>query len=406
VERGTVLRFTGKMIKRKNMRKEPSKKKKGNNNLLSIVLFMFLGAACGILIMLYWEHAEGTGMSLSGQILAIGALIIGMYAAMLLQIIIHEAGHLVFGLLTGYKFSSFRIFNLMLLKEDGRLRFRKLSIAGTGGQCLMCPPDLKDGKMPYMLYNFGGAIMNILAAVLSLALCFILQSYSAGWAFCAILAVIGLGYALINGLPVKMGPVNNDGRNAFDMVASEEAVRAFWVQLKINEMVSKGVRLKDMPESWFTVPSDESMKNGITAASAVFACNRLMDMHRFSEADALMARILSPEIGLIDLYRMMLVCDRMYVELISVNRPGIIEGMRTSDQLKLMKSMKNNPSVLRTEYAYALLTEKNVAKAREIEKQFEKSSKSYPYPNEIEAERELLLIANEIAEDAEVSNRD
>jgi len=171
-------------------------------------------------------------------------------------------------------------------------------------------------------------------------------------------------------------------------------------------MVSKGVRLKNMPESWFAVPSDESMKNGITASSAVFACNRLMDMHRFSEADALMARILSPEIGLIDLYRMMLVCDRMYVELISENRPDIIEGMRTSDQMKLMKSMKNNPSVLRTEYAYALLAEKNAAKAREIEKQFEKSSKSYPYPNEIEAERELLLIVNEIAEDAEVSNRD
>lgn len=96
----------------------------------------------------------------------------------------------------------------------------------------------------------------------------------------------------------------------------------------------------------------------------------------------------------------------MYVEMISENRPDIIEGMRTSDQMKLMKSMKNNPSVLRTEYAYALLAEKNAAKAREIEKQFEKSSKSYPYPNEIEAERELLLIVNEIAEDAEVSNRD
>ena len=380
------------------MRKETSKKKKRNNNWLNAVLFMLLGAVCGVMIMQYLEHAEEAGVSLSGQILAIGLLIIGMYAAMLLQIIIHEAGHLVFGLLTGYRFSSFRIFNLMLLKEDGRFRIKNLSIAGTGGQCLMCPPDLKDGTMPFMLYNFGGAIMNLLAAVISLVLCCVLPAYSVRRIFCALVAVIGFGYALINGLPIRMGAVNNDGRNALDMAESKEAVQAFWVQLKVNEMISKGVRLKDMPDRWFAVPSDESMKNGIAAASAVFACNRLMDQHRFSEADALMTCILSFENGLVDLYRMMLVCDRMYVELITENRSVVLERMRTSEQLKLMKSMKSNPSVLRTEYVYALLAEKNKAKAQDIEKRFEKSSKSYPYPNEIEAERELLLIANEIAE--------
>lgn len=387
------------------MSKEREKKKKGSASWLSMLSFILIGAVCGILIMLHLEHAEEAGVSIPGQILRVVLLIIGMYAAIVLQIIIHEAGHLVFGLLTGYRFSSFRIFNLMLVKESGRLRLRKLNIAGTGGQCLMCPPDLVNGTMPFMLYNFGGAIMNILAALISLILCFILPKSSAGWTFCAFLVVIGFAYALINGLPVKMGPVNNDGRNAFDMAESREAVRAFWVQLEINEMVSKGVRLKDMPDSWFTVPSDEFIKNGISAASAVFACNRLMDQHRFSEADALMARLLSPESGLIDLYRMMLVCDRMYVEMITENRRGVLEGMRTDGQQKLMKSMKDNPSVLRTEYVYALLAEKNEAKALDLAKQFEKSSKSYPYPNEIEAERELMEIANELAHGEETADQ-
>ncbi len=91
--------------------------------------------------------------------------------------------HLIFGLLTGYRFSSFRIFNLMLVKESGRLRIRRLSIAGTGGQCLMCLPDLVNGTMPFILYNFGGAIMNILAALIDLILCFFLPKSSAGWTF-------------------------------------------------------------------------------------------------------------------------------------------------------------------------------------------------------------------------------
>ena len=373
--------------------------KKRNYRWLGVLVYLLIGAACGVLIMEYWDHAEEAGMPFIGQILSVVLLIAGMYAALVLQIIIHEAGHLVFGLLTGYRFSSFRIFNLMLQKEDGGVHFRKMNLAGTGGQCLMCPPDLINGKMPFMLYNFGGAIMNVLASLVCLGVCFLLPAFSAGWVFCAFLAVIGFAFAALNGLPLRMGPVNNDGRNAFDMAESEEAVRAFWVQLKMNEMISKGVRLKDMPDEWFAVPSDESMKNGIVAAAAVFACNRLMDQHRFREADRLMERLLMPQIGLIDLYRMLLVCDRMYVEMITENRPEILTGMRTDEQLKLMKSMKDAPSVLRTEYVYALLSEKNEEKAREIEERFEKSAGSYPYPNEIEAERELLAIAKERALD-------
>ena len=382
-----------------------SNSKKRNYRWLGVLVYLLIGAACGVLIMEYWDHAEEAGMPFIGQILSVVLLIAGMYAALVLQIIIHEAGHLVFGLLTGYRFSSFRIFNLMLQKEDGGVHFRKMNLAGTGGQCLMCPPDLIDGKMPFMLYNFGGAIMNILFSLVCLGVCFLLPAFSAGWVFSGFLVVIGFAFAALNGLPLRMGPVNNDGRNAFDMAESEEAVRAFWVQLKMNEMISKGVRLKDMPDEWFTVPSDESMKNGIVAAAAVFACNRLMDQHRFREADRLMERLLMPQIGLIDLYRMLLVCDRIYVELITENRPEILTGMRTDGQLKLMKSMKDNPSVLRTEYVYALLAEKNEDKARDIEKQFEKSSKSYPYPNEIKAERELMEIANELAHGEEAANQ-
>jgi len=36
-----------------------------------------------------------------------------------IQIAIHEFGHMIFGLITGYKFSSFRMGNLMWVKEEG-----------------------------------------------------------------------------------------------------------------------------------------------------------------------------------------------------------------------------------------------------------------------------------------------
>ena len=373
-----------------------AKKRKSNGQWISILLYLLIGAACGILMVMYLERPDQAEKGFSSNILSFVLMFLGMYAAMLIQIILHEAGHLIFGLLTGYRFSSFRIAHLMWVRLDGRIRFRKLNIAGTGGQCLMLPPDLKDGKMPVMLYNFGGAIVNLVTAVVSVGLSFLCPVHSLGWTLLMIFAVIGLAFALINGLPIQMGPVNNDGKNAFDLARSEEATRAFWIQMKANEQISRGIRLKDMPAEWFEVPSGKSMGNGIIATIGVLACNRLMDQHRFEEADQLMKRLLSTQNGIIGLYRNLMLCDRMYVEMISENRPEVLADMRTGDQLKMMKAMKKYPSVLRTEYVYAFLAEKDRAKAEKVLEQFDRQAGTYPYPSEIEGERELIRIAQSL----------
>ncbi len=362
-----------------------------------ILCYMLIGAACGLLIMLHLEQLSDAGVSAGSRILHLVLLFLCMYGALLVQIIIHEAGHLVFGLATGYRFSSFRILSFMWIKEQGKLRFRKLSLAGTGGQCLMNPPDLKDGRIPYMLYNFGGAIMNVAASLVFGGIALLCRTWSFGWILLMFLVIAGLADALMNGLPLKTGSVNNDGRNALDLARNPEAMKAFWTQLKVSEMVSRGVRIKDMPGEWFEVPSDDAMKNGIIATNGVFACNRLMDEHRFEEAELQMSRILSKENGIVGLHRSLLICDRIFIELIGPNRPDVIEGMLTGDQKKTMKAMKQYPSVLRTEYAMALLGERDAAKAAEIQNQFEKAAKTYPYPSDIQAERELIQLAAGIA---------
>lgn len=374
------------------------KEKKANNKgqWIGIVFFLLIGAACGLLILMYLDKPDQSENRFHLDFLPFLLMLAAMYAALLIQIILHEAGHLIFGLLTGYRFSSFRIFSLMWVKLDGRVQFRKLNIAGTGGQCLMIPPDLANGKMPVMLYNFGGAIVNLITAIVCFGLSFLFPVRSLGWTILMLFVVIGLAFALMNGLPIKTGPVNNDGRNALDLSRSEEATRAFWIQMKVNEQISKGIRLKDMPDEWFAVPSEESMNNGIIATVGVLACSRLMDQHLFEEADTLMSRLLSRKSGIVGLYRNLMICDRMYVEMISENRQEVLDGMRSKDQLKIMKAMKKYPSVLRTEYVYALLSEKSPEKAEKAMAQFDQCAKTYPYPGEIEGERELITLAEEI----------
>lgn len=375
------------------MSKKTKKKKILWQQYIVIAFSLLIGAICGLLFVSYMNRTFDADKSTLEEIPYLIILFFSMYAAILAHTIIHEAGHLIFGLISGYKFSSFRIMSFMWVRESGKVKFRRLSLAGTGGQCLMVPPNFVDGKFPVVLYNLGGSLMNVIAGLVFLGLHFISVNPPFFSFAMLIFAVVGFMVAIINGIPIRTGMVNNDGHNAFSLTRSPDALRAFWVQLKVSEQTSKNVRIKDMPDEWFSVPSDEEMKNSIIAVMGVFSCNRLMDELRFEDADALMAHLLEIDSGIIGLHRSLMTCDRIFIELINENRSEILNKMMTMEQKKFMKSMKKFPSVLRTEYAYALLFKKDAVKAEKVKKQFEKCAKSYPYPNEIQSERELMEIA-------------
>ena len=376
------------------MNEVKKKKKIVWQQYIGMAFMVLIGAMCGF-IMVWYIDKSSADTPLYQEILSLVGLFLGMYVALFFHMIVHEAGHLVFGLMTGYKFCSFRVASFMWLKENGKLKFKRLTLAGTGGQCLMTPPDMKDGKIPLVLYNLGGSFINIIIGALFLVGYLIFSDIPFLSPILLIFAVVGFMTAMMNGIPMRMGTVDNDGYNAFALSRNKEAVEAFWVQLKVAEQSSKGVRLKDMPDEWFTVPTDEAMKNSLVATRCVFTCNRLMDEEEFEEADALMAHLLEIESGIVGLHHDLLMCDRIYVELIGENRSEVIENMMTKEQKKFMKAMKRFPSVLRTQYALAVLEEKNVSKAETIKGDFDKAAKSYPYPHEIESERELMRIVDQ-----------
>ena len=366
---------------------------------VSMVFFLLVGGLCGILMIRYIEPMM-EGKSSNAVFLFFAVAIIELYAAIFLQIIIHEAGHLVFGLLSGYQYSSFRVGSLMWMKVDGKIKLKKFSMAGTGGQCLMVPPEMVEGKVPFVLYNLGGSIMNMAVSTLFMVLSFVCGENFFSM-FCIIFAVIGYAFALMNGIPMRMGTVDNDGYNALSLGKKESALRSFWVQMKANDLMTRGVSLKNMPEEWFYLPTDEELNNSMTAVMAVFYCNRLMDEHRFEEAYATMERLLNMETAIVGIHSGLLRCDCVYCELIGENRPEQREKFLDKQQKKLMKAMKTYPSVIRTEYAYALLGEKDKEKAEKILENFEKCAKTYPYASDIASERSFIEKAGKVAAEKE-----
>lgn len=372
-----------------------SKKKKKFKlmQVVPVIIFMIMGGLCGVLGAKYIDDNNYVFMGFIITILM-------LYAAILIQIIIHEGGHLVFGLLSGYKFSSFRIFNFMLIKEDGKFKIKNLSLAGTGGQCLMSPPELINGEIPYKLYNLGGSILNVIVSAIFLGVYAIWPEVQGGSIFLLILSVVGITFAFMNGVPMRFGIIDNDGYNALSLGKNSSALKAFWIQLKVNELASKGIRLKDMPDELFVIPNNEEMKNSMVAASGVFTCNRLIDENKFEEAQKLINNFLKIDTAIIGLHRNLLICDEIYCKIILGNDKEEINSLLSKEQKKFMKTMKKFPSVLRTEYVYALLIEEDKNKADEIKSIFNKISKTYPYKSEIQSEIELI----EIAENKLVNN--
>lgn len=378
------------------MTKKNTKNKKDWKQYIGPVFFMLIGIVCGLLISIYSDSLFPKESSNMERLLRLSLLLIGMYITFFTQIIIHEAGHLVFGLLSGYRYSSFRIGSFIWIKDGKKINFKRLSIAGTGGQCLMSPPDMVDGKIPFVIYNLGGIFMNIVTAFIFLVLYVLCDDMSYLSVFFIMEIIVGFAFALLNGIPIRLGTVDNDGCNTLSLRKSNDAVQSFWVQMKMNEQISKGTRLKDMPKEWFHIPNENGMKNSMIASTAVFAANRLMDLHEFDEAKELMNKLFEMDSAISDLHHSLLVCDRVFCELISENCMEYMDKMLDKKQKAIMKQMKKFPSVIRTEYAYALLIENDVKKSEQFKEQFEKCAATYPYPCDIESERELIQIAEQI----------
>lgn len=377
---------------------KPKKQNKVVSFLLGMLSSLAVGAGLGVLLVITLRDSGQMDLSFGQYMLAMLANLLLLYLAIYLQFIIHEGGHFIFGRLTGYGFVSFRIGSLTWVKTDEGVKFKRLSLAGTGGQCLMSPPPWNEGNFAYKLYNLGGVILNLISAVVFLLIYLLVRRVPFLSFFCLCALFLGLYLALINGLPLRIGGVDNDGNNVVSLSKSKEARRSLWMQLTIAAEQARGKRLIDMPEEYFAMPEGDWQNNSLIATIPVFRENLHMDAHEFDKAEELLRVLLDEPNTLAPLYKNMLLCDRLYLELIGENNPEKIAALDTKEHRQFRMTMKNYLTIMRTEYALALLHEKNSEKAEKLLLAYEKRVPSHPNPGECVSERELMDIAREKAE--------
>ena len=358
-----------------------------------------MGAASGLIIIVF---ANGDSSSPVHFIEFLVSLAITAY----LQIILHEAGHLVCGLLSGYRFVSFRVGSITLLKDgNGKLRFKRFKLAGTGGQCLMSPPqNVPLDQIPTKLYNAGGTLVNLLCAVVSL----LLLIYCGGmpsWLryFLAATMAIGFVYALLNGIPLKMGGVANDGYNILYLNRDKQAVRGFAAQLIINEKQQNGMRLSQMPEEVFDLGSEINYSDPLQANVGLLAISRELDKGNVERAHEQFKDLLNSHLKeLLPLFRLEAGCELMFTSLATGDK---VVAQKTINDNLLMKYITKYARVMspkqRALMAKALIHDENRVEAERLYNEVVARRNSYLMQGEVESDIELmkqLLEAQNVAQ--------
>ena len=357
-------------------------------NAFRILLMFLMGAAAGLVIIIF---ANGDSSSPVHFIEFIVSLVIAAY----LQIILHEAGHLVGGLLSGYRFVSFRVGSITLVKDgNGKLRFKCFKIAGTGGQCLMAPPEnVPLDQIPTKLYNAGGALVNLLCATVSLLLLLFCDGMPM-WLryFLAATMAIGFVFALLNGIPLKMGGVANDGYNMLYLNRDKQAVKGFAAQLIINEKQQNGMRLSQMPDEVFDLGGEINYSDPLQANVGLLLISRELDKGNIELAHEQFKELLnSHRKELMPLFRLEAGCELMFTSLVTGDK---VVAQKTIDDEMLMKYITKYARVMspkqRALMAKALLFDSNRAEAERLYNELVARRDSYLMQGEVESDIELM----------------
>lgn len=230
--------------------------------------------------------------------------ILALLIAFVLNIIFHEGGHLVAGLLTGYRFVSFRFFNWTLIRKDGHLKWRNYELAGTGGQCLLAPPDKPLDQIDTRWYNAGGVLANIFIVVVSVVLVWACDLPHWLNTILNCMAILGILIALMNGIPMKIGGVANDGLNLLQMEKDLPGKQSFCNILDINARSQEGELYKDMPEQLFALPQPFDWENSMHAGAALLAAIRMAALHQWEDAYQLLTEALDNKDDFMQLYQL------------------------------------------------------------------------------------------------------
>ena len=348
--------------------------------ILKLIGSLFLGGCIGfigatVIIVLFTDISFNQFMEKWQKIEAlelIGVMLFSLITFVLcciLQIILHEGGHLIGGLLSGYRFVSFRILNWTIIKEEGKLRIKHFNIAGTGGQCLLTPPEKPIHNIPVAIYNLGGVMINLLTATLSLILLITTEELPYPIELFLIFnCIIGFFLGILNGIPFSFGAISNDANNMRLLLKDEQSKQTMVHLLHINAFVQKGMRPKDIPDFYFTCNEPINYKNPLQINLYLMVIGKLMDEEQWEICYNKLEDLIKHKDEMLDLFIKETACELLFISLITGRQERAKELYTEELSRYIQQYAKIMSSKQRILCAIALYMEKDRVKAEKIYK--------------------------------------
>ncbi|NLD17444.1 MAG: biotin--[acetyl-CoA-carboxylase] ligase [Tissierellia bacterium] len=333
-----------------------------------------------------YKSLSSTG-DINGLFISLSAIIAFVFLVISLgiHIIIHEFGHLVTGLISGYKFGFFRIWKYAISFDEGKMKIKNFHIPGSLGQCVMAPPEKVNGDFPYLLYNLGGIIFNGLFSILSLVLVFVIPINLLS-TFLLALGFVGLYLTFVNGYPFEHIP--NDGTNIKSLKRSDDSKEAFYNALLLTKMYmdenpnKKAIKEIVKKENYQDF-NEPLVQNVISENISLYIDDgELLKALEFSE-------FMLKQKNMTSILRNLILIDKASLHLLLGHTNEIEKLKNDTGFIKYVKS-SGQGEIERYKYMYYTLHEKNEEKAKIALKNYKTLSADHLFGNHVDYDEKLI----------------
>jgi len=248
--------------------------------------------------------------------------------------------------------------------------------------------------IPWFWYNAGGVLMNLFIMVMSLFLLKWIHPGLIGFSFFVMLIIVGLYMALINGIPAKIGGMSNDGYNIWRLWRHPSERVYFARSLQAIGEQSRGKRLSEMPQEWFT---DQPITNGNSHLELTMRniyMSLLEDKGEYEKAREIAEEIMSLGKNLPQVFQMEIGGELVMLELMTTHRDEVVKELWTKQLEDYIKANKPYSAMkCAVLFVYELLYNHNEEAAITYKEEIEEHSEDYTMPGEVRSANVMIEAA-------------
>jgi hypothetical protein len=166
------------------------------------------------------------------------------FPAMYVAIAVHEAGHLIAGMIVGMPPGAVTIGGIVIFKSGQRWRARFNFRCLLGGMAKVLPPKSGASRSEFVWMIAGGPIASI---ILTGACAFMSEFYGTeGWGWIGSLFWAALLTVIVSLIPISAGMNKSDGARILTILRSPEQFRSWSALMALQTEETKGVT----PREW------------------------------------------------------------------------------------------------------------------------------------------------------------